>query len=134
MSICDLSKYATCSEFFLSGDVDFSAEDKPPYFMLHTHTNTRTISLSASGFHPSSSSAQPQSSSDQGPVVYVEEEHQSFLERHTSLRFLLAGGIAGAGVYLNPWLKLRIHGHLISFADMHGSVRSTQSILDYAII
>lgn len=81
----------------MEGDVDFSAEDKPPYFMLHTHTNTNTISLSASGFHPSSSSAQPQSSSDQGPVVYVEEEeHQSFLERHTSLRFLLAGGIAGA--------------------------------------
>jgi len=49
-----------------------------------------------------SSSAQPQSSSDQGSAACAEEEgHQSLLERHASLRFLLAGGIAGAGVCSN---------------------------------
>lgn len=45
-----------------------------------------------------SSSAQPQSGSDQDSAACAEEGHQSLLERHASLRFLLAGGIAGAGV------------------------------------
>ncbi|KAJ3570208.1 hypothetical protein NP233_g4553 [Leucocoprinus birnbaumii] len=83
----------------MEGDVSLSAEDKPPDSMLHKHTNTSATNLSASGSHPPPSSAQ--SDRDNDSIDYLdddedEEEHQSFLERHSSLRFLLAGGIAGA--------------------------------------
>ncbi|KXN89640.1 Calcium-binding mitochondrial carrier SAL1 [Leucoagaricus sp. SymC.cos] len=57
----------------MEGDVSLSAEDKPPDSMLHNHTNTKYLDDDDD-----------------------DEDHQSFLERHTSLRFLLAGGIAGA--------------------------------------
>lgn len=86
----------------LSGDVSLSAEDKPPDSMLHKHANTNATNLSASGSHQPSSSIQ--NDRDNGAIEYLddedEEDHQSFLERHTSIRFLLAGGIAGAGTYL----------------------------------
>lgn len=66
--------------------------------MLHKHTNSSATNLSASGSH------QPpptQSDTDDDAMEYLEDDdeddQQSFLERHTSLRFLLAGGIAGAG-------------------------------------
>ncbi|KAF7775975.1 hypothetical protein Agabi119p4_4368 [Agaricus bisporus var. burnettii] len=81
----------------MEGDVSLSAEDKPPDSMLHKPTSTPT-NLSASISNQSSSS--PQSNRDR-TTEYLddedpEEDHHSFLERHTSLRFLLAGGIAGA--------------------------------------
>ncbi|KAF9446931.1 mitochondrial carrier [Macrolepiota fuliginosa MF-IS2] len=81
----------------MEGDVSLSAEDKPPDSMIHKHTNTSATNLSASGSQqtPSSSGSDTHSNG----VEYLEDgdegDHQSFLERHTSLRFLLAGGIAG---------------------------------------
>jgi hypothetical protein len=88
-----------------TGGISLSKEDKPPDSMLHKHTNTNATNLSASGSHPPSSSAQ--SGKDNDSIAYLdddeeEEDNQSFLERHSSLRFLLAGGIAGTGTYLDP--------------------------------
>lgn len=119
---------------FKSGDVSLSAEDKPPDSMLHKPTSTPT-NLSASISNQSSSS--PQSNRDR-PTEYLddedpEEDHHSFLERHTSLRFLLAGGIAGAGPFLvDISRRSRTQTLLPSFANMYGTIRSFEGILDHA--
>lgn len=78
----------------MEGDVSLSAEDKPPDHVRQQRTNT--ISHAASG--ASSTPKQPDDHED--GIEYLEDddehEHHSFLERHSSLRFLLSGGVAGA--------------------------------------
>jgi solute carrier family 25 (mitochondrial phosphate transporter), member 23/24/25/41 len=67
------------------GDVSLSAEDKPP----DTHRNSNTeqhVAETESIAHEHDLLADDD-----------EEEHHGFLESHTALKFLLAGGIAGAG-------------------------------------
>ncbi|KAK1236501.1 hypothetical protein PQX77_000278 [Marasmius sp. AFHP31] len=70
----------------MEGDVSLSAEDKPPPPLLAT---TRTLPI------------EPSSASKESHDEIVEDEEggddvQSFLDHHTALKFLLAGGIAGA--------------------------------------
>ncbi|KAL0070700.1 hypothetical protein AAF712_001921 [Marasmius tenuissimus] len=70
----------------MEGDVSLSAEDKPPPPLL---ANTRTL--------PVEQSSSPKENHDN--IVEDEEsgdDVQSFLDHHTALKFLLAGGIAGA--------------------------------------
>lgn len=81
------------------GDVSLSAEDKPP--------NPPTYKVNPSGPHsnPSSSAAllEPDEEEEDEEYDYFdedeveEEEPHQFLEGHTAIKFLLAGGIAGAG-------------------------------------
>jgi solute carrier family 25 phosphate transporter 23/24/25/41 len=84
------------------GDVSLSAEDKPP--------SPPTYKVNPSGPHsnPSSSATllEPDDGDDEEEdeeydyfdedEVEEEEQHQ-FLEGHTAIKFLLAGGVAGAG-------------------------------------
>jgi len=82
-----------------AGDVSLSAEDKPPT------PPTYKVNTSSSNPGPSSSAAllEPDDDEEDGEYDYfdedeVEEEGQhQFLEGHTAVKFLLAGGVAGAG-------------------------------------
>jgi solute carrier family 25 phosphate transporter 23/24/25/41 len=74
----------------LQGDVSLSAEDKPPPFTvdrpIFPETTIRPIdhlSLDVS--------------EDDGFEEYEPEAHHSWLEGHAAIKFLTAGGIAGAG-------------------------------------
>ena len=70
---------------FSSGDVSLSAEDKPPFL------NTRQLqSTEANG------GLIEQDIVDNDDLFEEEEEHHP-LDGHTAFKFLLAGGIAGAG-------------------------------------
>ena len=93
----------------MSGDVSLSAEDKPPKF----------------GRPP----LPPQAMHDQ----HEQEEHHHWLEGHTSLRYLLAGGIAGIGESsrIPGFLFLRIVP-LDSVAYLHCSVRPRQDLSDHS--
>jgi len=80
------------------GDVSLSAEDKPP--------GPPTYKVNSSGPHsnPSSSAAllEPDHEEDEEYDYFDEDEveeegHHQFLEGHTAIKFLLAGGVAGAG-------------------------------------
>jgi solute carrier family 25 phosphate transporter 23/24/25/41 len=104
-----------------SGDVSLSAEDRPPNSMLHKPTSTPT-NLPASTSNQSSLSNQLSTDKtteyldDEDP----EEDQQSFLERHTSIRFLLAGGIAGAGPFTVDTFR---HPRIQTLAQFHGRVQ-----------
>lgn len=83
------------------GDVSLSAEDKPP------GPPTYKVNPSGPYSNPSSSTAllEPdEEGEEQEDEEYdyfdedeVEEEQHQFLEGHTAIKFLLAGGVAGAG-------------------------------------
>ncbi len=74
--------------FPISGDVSLSAEDKPPepiaYKVTPPQVNGHALDLEPDG-----------------DFDYLDEdeeiEHHHFLEGHTALKFLFAGGVAGAG-------------------------------------
>ncbi|KAF8974498.1 mitochondrial carrier [Flammula alnicola] len=80
----------------MEGDVSLSAEDKPPTPPSH--------SIMASGSLPTPSTTTPSviETDDDEEYDYFdedqeeEEEQHHFLEGHTALKFLLAGGVAGA--------------------------------------
>lgn len=57
-------------------------------------------------------------------------EHHHFLDGHPALKFLLAGGIAGAGTFSFPTrLSLPFESATFSsFSDMHSTVRPAESI------
>lgn len=77
------------------GDVSLSAEDKPPEHPAYKMT--------PSSLRPSSTSATSDSDEEYDELdedQEGEEKEHSFLDGHTSLKFLLAGGIAGAGEIL----------------------------------
>ena len=73
------------------GDVSLSAEDKPPDHLAYKMTR------------PSSTSRSSDSDEEYDELEEGEEEEEQehhFLDGHTSLKFLLAGGVAGAGEIL----------------------------------
>jgi len=82
------------------GDVSLSAEDKPPT------PPTYKVNTSSSNPGPLSSAAllEPDDEEEDEEYDYFDEDeveedegqHQ-FLEGHTAVKFLLAGGVAGAG-------------------------------------
>ena len=71
------------------GDVSLSAEDKPPPFVA----NRPIPSEAATVDH-----LYPDVGEDDDFEEYdVQEEHHNWLEGHAAIKFLAAGGIAGAG-------------------------------------
>jgi solute carrier family 25 (mitochondrial phosphate transporter), member 23/24/25/41 len=82
-----------------TGDVSLSAEDKPP--------SPPTYKINPSGPHYNSSSSatllEPDDEGEEEEYDYFdedeveEEEQHQFLEGHTAIKFLFAGGVAGAG-------------------------------------
>lgn len=81
------------------GDVSLSAEDKPPSPSSYTiNTFPSELKSSTSLITPTSTSAEDDEydyiDDDQEP----EEPPHHFLDGHTALKFLFAGGVAGAGM------------------------------------
>ncbi|KDR83676.1 hypothetical protein GALMADRAFT_110441 [Galerina marginata CBS 339.88] len=74
----------------MEGDVSLSAEDKPPesasYKLPHFGSQTTQIPESDEDYEYDEFDEEEEK----------EEEHHEFLEGHTALKFLLAGGVAGA--------------------------------------
>lgn len=101
----------------LQGDLSLSAEDKPPPIMLSN--------IGASG-------SQPTIRSDHDGDDYSEEDEEphSWLEGQTAVKFLLAGGIAGAS-------KLKLHQVMLhyriapSLQNVHGALRSAENLSNH---
>jgi solute carrier family 25 phosphate transporter 23/24/25/41 len=87
------SLHPTQSNLLSLGDVSLSAEDKPPPF-----TANRPIHSDAAATLPVDHSY-PDVGEDGDFEEYDVEEHHSWLEGHAAMKFLAAGGIAGAGEY-----------------------------------
>jgi solute carrier family 25 phosphate transporter 23/24/25/41 len=75
--------------FLITGDVSLSAEDKPPEPIAYKVTFPSQVNGHALDLEPDKE------------FDYLDEdeeiEHHHFLEGHTALKFLFAGGVAGAG-------------------------------------
>lgn len=75
--------------FSVTGDVSLSAEDKPPEPIAYKVTYPSQVNGHALDLEPDKE------------FDYLDEdeeiEHHHFLEGHTALKFLFAGGVAGAG-------------------------------------
>jgi hypothetical protein len=75
--------------FPITGDVSLSAEDKPPEPIAYKVTYPSQVNGQALDLEPDKE------------FDYLDEdeeiEHHHFLEGHTALKFLFAGGVAGAG-------------------------------------
>lgn len=74
------------------GDVSLSAEDKPPSPLAYKVMNQSSQSTNNSVDLEPDNEFQYLAEDGEG-------EHHHFLEGHTALKFLLAGGVAGAGAY-----------------------------------
>lgn len=63
--------------------------------------------------------------------AYGEEEHHDWLGGSTAVKYLMAGGVAGAGEYASS-LRLSPPDQLVpSLADVHRTVRPAEDIPDY---
>ncbi|KAG9121805.1 hypothetical protein FRC07_002077 [Ceratobasidium sp. 392] len=90
----------------MEGDVSLSAEDRPPPSKPHTRPNARVLALPEPppvervDFPPSSDHRDevniPRDESDQLHEQQAEEPKQNWLGGEQALKFLLAGGVAGA--------------------------------------
>lgn len=63
--------------------------------------------------------------------VYEEEEHHSWFGGATAVKYLLAGGVAGAGEPVSYLRPLSPNPPIPSFADVHCTVRPAEDILDH---
>ena len=57
-------------------------------------------------------------------------EHYHFLEGHTALKFLLAGGVAGAGMSYVSSFDVRF-SIFYSFSNVYSTLRQAQSVSHY---
>ena len=87
-----------CTHFILHksnllslGDVSLSAEDKPPPFAVNRPIHSETAATLPIDH------SYPDVGEDGDFEEYDVEEHHSWLEGHAAIKFLAAGGIAGAG-------------------------------------
>lgn len=69
-----------------------------------------------------------------GELEEEPEEHHDWLQGHTAIKFLLAGGIAGAGeaFAIHRRCPLTIFVLAGSFEDMYRPVRPSQNFLDHS--
>jgi len=87
---------------FLKGDVHISGEDNPP-----DDGARKVLSMGALGVGlPQIAKSKPEVATyyeikgSEAEEEEEEEEGRHFLEGHSALKFLLAGGVAGAGAFL----------------------------------
>ncbi|KIM90874.1 hypothetical protein PILCRDRAFT_1116 [Piloderma croceum F 1598] len=73
----------------MEGDVSLSAEDKPPPFAANRPIHSETATLPVDHSYPDVGE-------DGDFEEYDVEEHHNWLEGHAAIKFLAAGGIAGA--------------------------------------
>jgi len=85
------------------GDVSLSAEDKPPS-IVPSPSPVASMAAAQVTLPPlpvDHSYSRQTEEEDQGEVqVYEEEEHHSWLGGSTAVKYLLAGGVAGAGEHV----------------------------------
>jgi solute carrier family 25 phosphate transporter 23/24/25/41 len=83
---------------WFAGDVSLSAEDRPPKLSLAATSPTATLSTPLDSRQPTRSTTLDFDEEDE------EEEplDHAAIESHTAFKFLLAGGIAGAGQAFLP--------------------------------
>ncbi|KAF9464486.1 mitochondrial carrier domain-containing protein [Collybia nuda] len=74
----------------MEGDVFLSAEDKPPELLI------RTSNMGASGSSLPQPYVTPEDDDTDDAYYEEDEEPHNWLEGHTAIKFLMAGGIAGA--------------------------------------
>ena len=64
--------------------------------------------------------------------AYEEEEHHTWFGGATAVKYLLAGGVAGAGEHVSsPWAFVPDQP-VPSFANVHCTVRQTEDISDHS--
>jgi hypothetical protein len=76
---------------FSEGDAFLSAEDKPPEVPI------RVSNMGASGSNLPQPSVRLEDDNTEEDYFEEDEESHNWLEGHTAIKFLMAGGIAGAG-------------------------------------
>jgi len=76
-------------------------------------------------------SQQTEEGAQEDVEVYEEEEHHSWLGGSTAVKYLLAGGVAGAGKHVSSLLSLSPDQPDSSFADLHRAIRPAEDILDH---
>jgi len=64
--------------------------------------------------------------------VYEEEEHHNWLGGSTAVKYLLAGGVAGAGKHVSSLWRMPPDQPVHSFAIVHCTVRPTEDIPDHS--
>lgn len=84
-------------DFSLLGDVTLSAEDKPPLFNMMRTASSEAPSIVPQALPVDHLSVESHEEHFDEYDDDEEEEHHSWLEGHAALKFLAAGGIAGAG-------------------------------------
>ena len=72
--------------------------------------------------------AQQLEGQEQEEVEVHEEDHHGWLGGSTAVKYLLAGGVAGAGKHVQPLRLLPPDQLVTSFADVHRAVRPAEDI------
>lgn len=102
----------------LTGDVSLSAEDMAT---IHTYSSGKDVTADLIDHM------------DHDDDYYeedelVEEEHHSWLDTSLAARFLLAGGVAGAGTPLALFSPFSILTSSSSFENMHSTIRPSENL------
>ena len=77
-------------------------------------------------------SKEPEGEGQEGAEVYEEEEHHSWLGGSTAVKYLLAGGVAGAGEHVSSLRFLSPDESAPSFANVYRTVRPAEDIPDHS--
>lgn len=79
------------------------------------------------------SHSQPAEGEEAGQIeVHEEEEHHAWLGGSTAVKYLLAGGVAGAGEHLSSLWPLSPDQLAPSFSNLHRTIRSAEDIPDHS--
>ena len=115
-----------------AGDVSLSAEDKPPSYLIYRPPAVQPPPLPSMHHDTTPNDADDADDDDDDDVLlqehhHVDDEHHNWLGGTTALKFLAAGGVAGAGqrflcTYPLQHVSLSAHWTMNSIADIHGSV------------
>lgn len=103
------NRFLHLTHFVRQGDVTLSAED---------HTHPFTILKAIPNETPPLPIDHTVIGNDEDDYEDHEKEHHDWLEGHPAIKFLLAGGVAGAGGYHNRSLFAKTH-IFCSISDMH---------------
>lgn len=113
-----------------AGDVSLSAEDKPPNYLTYRPPAVQLPPVPSKHHGTAPNDADDDDDDDDGLLQehhHVEDEHHNWLGGTTALKFLAAGGVAGAGqrflcTYPPQHVSLSAHWTVNSVADIHSSI------------
>ncbi|KAH9966105.1 mitochondrial carrier [Russula dissimulans] len=80
----------------MEGDVSLSAEDRPPNYLIYRPPAVQLPPMPAMDHDTASSDDEDADGLHHGHQDHVEDDHHSWLGGTTALKFLAAGGVAGA--------------------------------------